>query len=151
MSRININILGLAEVRWTGAGVFKSGDHTMVYSGGNEHERGVGILLDAEHSKSLQGYWPVHDRILVVKLSGKPFNIYIIEIYVLTSEYFDDGIERFYEELDSVKSNLKTQDVKVVMGDFNAEVDNERIEDSVVPHGICDINARGESLVKWYG
>ncbi|GFS16224.1 craniofacial development protein 2-like [Elysia marginata] len=129
MTRMNINILGLAEVRWTGAGVFQSGDHTMVYSGGNEHERGVRILLDAEHSKSLQGYWPVNERMLVVKLSGTPFDIHVIQIYAPTSEHSDDDIEQFYEELDCVKSNLKTQDVKIVMGDINAKVGNERIED----------------------
>ncbi|GFS11918.1 craniofacial development protein 2-like [Elysia marginata] len=149
MTRMNINILGLAEVRWTGAGVFKSGDHTMVYSGGNEHERGVGILLDAEHLKSLQGYWSVNERILVIKLSGKPFDIYIVQIYAPNSEHSEEEIEKFYEELDYVKSKLKTQDVKIVMGDLNAKVGNERTEDTVGPHRIGDINVGGERLVEW--
>ncbi|GFS20861.1 craniofacial development protein 2-like [Elysia marginata] len=91
MTRKKINMLGIAEV--AGAGVFKSGDHTMVYSGGKEHERGVGMLSDAEHSKSLQGYWSVHERILVVKLSGKPFGINIIQIYAPISEHCDDEFE----------------------------------------------------------
>ncbi|GFR73743.1 craniofacial development protein 2-like [Elysia marginata] len=123
----------------------------MVYSGGNEHEKGVGILLDTEHSKSLHGYWPVNERILVVKLSGKPFDIYVIQIYAPTSEHSDDEIEKFYEKLDNVKGNLNTQDVKIVMVDFNAKVGNEKIEDTVGPHGIGDINARGERLVEWCG
>ncbi|RUS75834.1 hypothetical protein EGW08_016403 [Elysia chlorotica] len=61
-------------------------------------------------------------------------------------EHSDDEIEKFYEELDNVKNNLKTQDVKIVMGDFNAKVGNKRIEDTIGPHGIGDINARGERL-----
>ncbi|RUS71349.1 hypothetical protein EGW08_020892 [Elysia chlorotica] len=55
-----------------------------------------------------------------------------------TKEHSDDEIEKFYEELDNVKNNLKTQDVKIVMGDFNAKVGNKRIEDTICPHGIED-------------
>ncbi|GFR72186.1 craniofacial development protein 2-like [Elysia marginata] len=106
----------------------------MVYSGGNEHERGMGILLDAEHSKILQGYWPLNERVLVVKLSGKPFDVYVIPIYATTSEHPDDEIEKLNEELDNVKSNLKIQDVKIVMGDFNVKLGKERIEDTVGPN-----------------
>ncbi|GFS03925.1 craniofacial development protein 2-like [Elysia marginata] len=59
--------------------------------------------------------------------------------------------EKFYEELNNIKSNLKSQDVKIAMGDFNAKVGNERIEDTVGPHGIGDIKARGELLKELYG
>ena len=46
MTRMRINILGMCEVRWTGAGLITSDEYgpTVIYSGGNKHERGVGIL-----------------------------------------------------------------------------------------------------------
>ncbi|GFR96254.1 craniofacial development protein 2-like [Elysia marginata] len=57
-------------------------------------------------------------------------------------EHSDDEIENFYEELNNIKSNLKSQDVKIAMGDFNVKVGNERKEDTIGPHGIGDIKAR---------
>ena len=56
MERLKINILGLSEVRWKGAGETTSGKSKFYYSGGEEHERGVGIILDEEASKSVKGY-----------------------------------------------------------------------------------------------
>ena len=77
MERMKINALGLSEVRWLGAGSFTTDNFLLLYSGGDKHERGVGMLLDKETSKSLQGFWAVSDRVLLVKLHGKPFNIFI--------------------------------------------------------------------------
>ena len=56
MRRIKINILGLSEVRWQGADKTKSGKFTIVYSGGDSHQRGVGILIDAGCSKALKNF-----------------------------------------------------------------------------------------------
>ena len=46
MDRLNINILGISEVRWKGAGVINTDQHKLIYSGGNNHARGVGAILD---------------------------------------------------------------------------------------------------------
>ena len=86
MTRVRINILGMCEVRWTGAGLITSDEYTVIYSGGNKHERGVGILLDEQRSKCLIGYWTISDRILLVKLKGKPFDISIIQVYAPTAD-----------------------------------------------------------------
>ena len=51
MDRMKLNILGLAEVRWKGAGSIKVGSKTLIYSGGDNHERGVGILLHQTTTK----------------------------------------------------------------------------------------------------
>ena len=55
MEKLKINILGRSEVRWKGAGETTTGKIKFYYSGGEEHERGVGILLDEEASKSVKG------------------------------------------------------------------------------------------------
>ena len=70
MERLKINILGLSEVRWKGAGE-TTGKSKFYYSGGEDHERGVGIILDEEASKSVKGYWAVSDRVLLLKVAGK--------------------------------------------------------------------------------
>ena len=53
----------------------------MIYSGGDKHERGVGLLLDQYISKCVVGYSTVSDRVLLVKIQGHPFNIAIIVVY----------------------------------------------------------------------
>ena len=75
LTRMRIHILGMCEVRWTGAGLITSDEYTVIYSGGHKHERGVGILLDEQISKCLIGYWTISDRRMLVKLKGKPFDI----------------------------------------------------------------------------
>ena len=75
MARLKLNILGLSEMRWKGAGTITSGTNKLVYSGGAEHE---GILFDQATSKSLKGFWSLSDRVLLVKIEGKPFDINII-------------------------------------------------------------------------
>ena len=43
--RLKINVLGISEVRWKGAGMITSDNYKLVYSGGNQHESGVGIVM----------------------------------------------------------------------------------------------------------
>jgi len=122
MNRLKINLLGLSEVRWKHAGSFKTDDFTMLYSGGDQHERGVGVLLNKETSKVIKGFWAISDRIILVKLQGKPCDISIIQCYAPTSDYDDVAIANFYEQLDEAYKQCKSQAIIYVMGDFNAKV-----------------------------
>ena len=72
----------MCEVRWTGAGLITSDEYTVIYSGGHKHERGVGILLDEQRSKCMIGYCTISDRIMLLKLKGKPFDISIIQLLI---------------------------------------------------------------------
>ena len=74
MERLNVNILGISEMRWKGAGRITTDKHELIYPGGSIHERGVKLILDKETSKSIKGYWGVSDIVLLVELSKrKPF------------------------------------------------------------------------------
>ncbi|GFS06673.1 craniofacial development protein 2-like [Elysia marginata] len=68
MERLNINILGLSEVRWKGANNIQTGKFRFLYSGGATHERGVGLVVDQEVSKVVKRYWPVSDRVLLLMI-----------------------------------------------------------------------------------
>ena len=92
MMRLNINILGINETRWTANGDFMIDGYKMIYAGGEKHERGVGLLLDDEIAKCVLGYWAVSDRVLLVKIQGQPFNISIIVVYAPTAESTEDEI-----------------------------------------------------------
>ena len=149
MERLKINILGLSEVRWKGAGETTTGESKFYYSGGEDHERGVGIILDEEASKSVKGYWAVSDRVLLLKIAGKPLDLNIIQVYAPTSASSEEDAENFYEEIEKAKTQCKNQDPLTIMGDFNAKVGQRGDELSVGMHGTGNRNERGERLVEW--
>jgi len=149
MKRMELDVLGMSEVRWTGAGTLTSDGCTLIYSGGDQHQHGVGIVLNTQTAKALKGYWPVSERIIAVTIQGEPFDTSIIQVYAPTSDHDDTQIEQFYEDLDNTLKQLKSSDIKIVMGDFNAKVGQERISNVVGPYGIGVMNERGERLVEW--
>ena len=75
MQMLDIDILGICETRWTGNGRFNSDDIVMLYSGGETHSNGVGIMMKKEFVKSIIGCWAISDRVMVIKLKGTPVNI----------------------------------------------------------------------------
>ncbi|GFO03127.1 craniofacial development protein 2 [Plakobranchus ocellatus] len=95
MVRIKLNILGLAEVRWTEAGSMKLDGKTLIYSGGHTHERGVDILFDVTTAQSLGSWCPISDGVVVAKLVAKPLNLGIIQVYAPTSDSEDVEVEKF--------------------------------------------------------
>lgn len=69
MKRLNDNILGVCETWWKGAGITISNNYKIINSCGENQHRGVAIVIDLGRSKSMNGYWTVSDRRLLVKLS----------------------------------------------------------------------------------
>ena len=100
MTRLDIDMLGLCEVRWKGAGKITSNDYTFIYSGGNEHRNGVGLMMKNYLAKVVSGYWPVSERVLVLRIKGNPFDLSIIQVYAPISDCSDEKIDEFYEPYD---------------------------------------------------
>ncbi|GFO42955.1 craniofacial development protein 2-like [Plakobranchus ocellatus] len=117
--------------------------------GGHTHERGVGILFDVTMAKSLGSWCPISDRVVVAKLVAKPLNLGIIQIYAPTSDSEDIKVEKFYEEIEKAKGYLNFQDIIIIMGDFNAKIGDERLEDVDGPSGIGTVNERESRLIEW--
>jgi len=90
-------------MRLKGAWTITSGTNQLVYSGGAENERSVGILFDQAMSKSLKGFWLLSDRVLLIKIEGKPFDIKIIQVYPPISASSDKEINAFYEDLEKLR------------------------------------------------
>ena len=149
MHDLKIQILGISEIRWTDKGNLKSGDFNMYYSCGMHHEKGIGILLHKEITKSVIGFWPVLDRVIMVKIHAKPFNINIIQVYAPTSSSSEEDLEEFYSGIDSCIKQCKSNEIKVVLGDFNAKVRKGRHADIVGNDGIGSRNNRGDKLIDW--
>ncbi|GFO10500.1 nitric oxide synthase, partial [Plakobranchus ocellatus] len=123
--------------------------HEIINSGGTESEKGVGIIVEQTVTKAIKGYWALSDRVLLVKIAGKPVDLNIIQVYALTANSNDEDLDKFYNELDTAKTQCKSQDPLIIMGDFNAKVDTEKVDDIVEKHGLGIRNELGEKLIKW--
>jgi len=149
MDRMKINILGLSEVRWTGAGKINSDDKKIIYSGGKNHIRGVGIIFDSKTATAIKGYWTISDRVLVVKMQGQPFDITLIQVYAPTSDSSDEDIDTFYAEVEQANKLSKSKEVVIIMGNFNSKIGKGKHEDIVGNYGLGERNERGERLLEW--
>ena len=86
MARVNVDILGIRELRWTGIGEFNSNDHFIYYCGQESLRRnGVAIIGNKRVQNTVLRCNLKNDRVVSVHFQGKPFNITVIQIYALTS------------------------------------------------------------------
>ena len=98
MARVNINILGISEVKWTGMGEFNSDDHYIYYCGQESLRRnGAALIVNRRVQNAVPGCNLKNDRMISVRFQGKPFTITVIQVYTPTSNA--EEAERFYEEL----------------------------------------------------
>ena len=97
MVRVNVDILGISELKWTGMGEFNSDDHYIYYCGQESLRRnGVVIIVNERVWNAVLGCNLKNDRMISVRFQGKPFNITVIQVYAPTS---NAEVERFYEDL----------------------------------------------------
>ena len=100
MARVNINILGVREVKWTEMGEFNSDDHYIYYCGQESLRRnGVAITVNKRVQNTVIGCNIKNNRMISVYFQGKPFSITVIQVYALTSNAEEDEVERVYEDL----------------------------------------------------
>ena len=98
-ARVNIDILGLSELKWTRMGEFNSDDH-YIYCGQESLRRnGVAIMVNKRVWNAVLGCSLKNDRMISVRFQGKPFNITVIQVYAPTSNAEEAEVERFYEHL----------------------------------------------------
>ena len=95
MARVNVDILGLSELKWTGMGEFNSDDHYIYYCGKESLRRnGVAIIVNKRVPNAVLGCNLKNDRMFSVRFQGKPFNITVIQIYAPSSNAEEAEVER---------------------------------------------------------
>ena len=100
MARVNVNILGISKLKWTGMGEFNSDDHYIYYCGQESLRRnGVAIMVNKRVQNAVLGCNLKNDRMNSIHFQGKPFNITVIQVYAPNSNTVEAEVERFYEDL----------------------------------------------------
>ena len=100
MARVNIDILGISELKWTGIGEFNSNDHYIYYCRQESLRRnGVAIMVNERVQNAVLGCSLKNDRMISVHFQAKPFNITVIQVYAPTSNAEKAKVEWFYEDL----------------------------------------------------
>ena len=101
MERVNINILGISELKWSGMGEFNADDHYIYYCGQESLRRnGVAITVNKRVQNAALGCNLKNNTMIVlVHFQGKPFNITVIQVYAPTSNAEEAEVEWFYEDL----------------------------------------------------
>ena len=100
MARVNVNILGISELKWTGMGGFNSEDHYIYYYGQESLRRnGVAIMVNKRVRNEVLGCNLINDRMISTYFQGEPFNITVIQVYAPTSNAEEAKVEWLYEDL----------------------------------------------------
>ena len=114
MARVNVDMLGISELKWIGIGEFNSDDH-YIYCCGQESLRrnGIAIIVNKRVRNAVLGCnlknneWSLH-------FQGKPFNITVIQVYAPTSNAEEEA-ERFYENLQDLLKLIPKKDVLFII------------------------------------
>ena len=118
MARVNVDILGIRELKWTGLGEFNSDDHYIYYSGQESLRRnGIAIMVNKRVRDAVLGCNLKNDRMISVPFQGKPFNITVIQVYAPTSNAEEAEVEWFYEDLQDLLELTPKKDGFFITGD----------------------------------
>ena len=128
-TRMNFDVLGISELKWTGVGEFNSDDHYIYYICGQESLRrnGVAIIVNKRVRNIVLGCRPKNDRMISVHFQSKSFNITVIKVYAPTTNAKEGEIERLYDDLQDLLELTPKKDVFFIIGDWNAIVGSQEI------------------------
>ena len=118
MVRVNVNILGISELKWTGMGEFNSDEHYIYYCGQESLRRsGEASRVNKRVRNAVHGCSLKNDRMISVHFQGKPFNITVIQVYAPTSNAEETEVEWFCEDLQDLLERTPKKDVLFIIRD----------------------------------
>ena len=149
MARVNIDILGISELKWTRMGEFNSDDHYIYYCGQESLRNGVAIMVNKRVRNAVLGCNLKNDRMIFVRLQGKPFNITVIQVYAPTSNAEEAEVKRFYEGLQDLLEITPKKEVLFITGDWNAKIGSQEAPGATGKCGLGVQNEAGQSLIEF--
>ena len=150
VARVNVGILGISELKWTGMGEFNSDDHYIHYCGQESLRRhGVAIMVNKRVQNAVLGCNLKNDRMISVHIQGKLFNITVIQVYAPTSNAEEAEVERFYEDLQDLLELTPKKDALFIIGDWNAKVGSQETPGVTGKFDLGVQNEAGQSLIEF--
>ena len=150
MARVNVGLLGISKLKWTGMGEFNSDDHYIYYCGQESHRRnGVTIMVNKRVRNAVFGCNFKNDRMISDRFQGKPFNITVIQVYAPTSNAAEAVVEWFYEDLQDLLELTPQKDVLFTIGDWNAKVGSQETPGVTGKFGLGVWNEAGQRLIEF--
>jgi hypothetical protein len=128
ISKYNLDLVGVQEVRWDGSGTEPVGEYTFFYGKDNEnHELGTGCFIHKIIMSAVKRVEFVSDRMSYIILRGPWCNIIVLNVHA-PEDKIDDIMDRFSEELEQVFFyKFPKYHMKMLLGDLNAKVGREDI------------------------
>ena len=150
MARVNVDILGISELKWTGMGEFNSDDHYIYYCEQESLRRnGVAIMVNKRVRNAVLGCSLKNDRMISVRLQGKPFNIRVIQVYAPTSNAEEAEVEWLYEDIHDLLELTPKKDVIFITGYWNAKVGSQETPGVTGKFGLGMWNEAGQRLIEF--
>ena len=150
MARVNIDILGISKLKWTGMGEFNSDDHYIYYWGQESLRRnGVAIMVNKRVRNAVLGCNLRNDRMISVHFLSKLFNVRAIQIYGLTSNAEEAEVEQFNEDLQDLLELTPPKDVLFIIGNWNAKVGSQETPGVTGKFGLGIRTEAGQRLIEF--
>ena len=147
MARVNIDILKISKLKWTGMGEFNSDDHYIYYCGQESLRRnGVAIMVNKRVQNALFECNLKNNRMIFVHFQSKPFIITVILIYAPINNAGEAEVEQFYEYLQDLLELTPKKDVHFIIGDWNAKVGSQETPGVTGKFGLEIQNEAGQRL-----
>ena len=127
MARVNIDILGISELKLTGTGEFNSDDHYIYYCGQESLKRnGAGLVANKRVQNAALGCSLINGRMISLRFQGQSFNITLILVYASNTTAKDAEVDRFYEDLKdllylTLKKKRQGKDLLYIIKNWNAK------------------------------
>ena len=120
---MNMDILGIIQLKWTGMGEFNSDDHYISYCRQESLRRnGMAIMVNRRVRNAVLGCNLKNEKMISVPFQCKLFNIMVIQAYALTSNTEEAEVERFCEDLQALLELTPKKDVLFTIGGWNSKV-----------------------------
>ena len=150
MARVNVDILGISKLKWTGMGELNSHDHYIYYCGQESLRRnGVAIIVNKRVQNAVLRCNLKNNRMISVRFQGKPFSIMVIQAYAPTPNAEEAEVEWFYEDLQGLLELTPPKDALFIIGDWNAKVGNQETPGVTGKFGLGVRNEAGQRLIEF--
>jgi len=122
IDKYKTGIIAIQEVRWIGHGVLEKRDHTVFYScDRKQHLLGVGFVVKKNLKHLVMDFKAISTRICTLRITGKFYNYTIINVHAPTEVSTEEEKESFYDLLQKTYEECPSYDVKIEVGDMNAQ------------------------------